>query len=294
MTTTAPVAAAAGDARPGSPPPARRPAPRRLGHTIAGIAIIAAMLFPLYWMLNVSLQPAGNAVATPWFPVNFSLGGYRTALAEQGGNLATSLIISLGAVVFSLLIATPAAYALSQVRVGRWVMVLLFGILITQMIPGIVVANALYSAYSDLGLLNTYAGLILADSAAGIPFSIIVMRAFMQGIPRSVVEAAYVDGAGPVRAFVSVVLPMSRNALVTAGLFTFLFAWGDFLFALTLTTTEDMRPITLGLYNYIGGFVNDWSPIMATAVMSSLPAIALLVVAQRYVAAGVTGGAVKA
>ncbi len=268
-------------------------APRRLGHTVLGVAIIGVMLFPLYWMLNVSLQPAGNAVATPWFPFELSLDGYRTALSEQGDNLVTSLVVSLGAVLLSLLIAAPAAYALAQFRLGRWVVVFLFGVLTTQMVPGIVVANALYSAYSDLGLLNSYVGLILADSAAGIPFSIILLRAFMLGIPRSIVEAALVDGAGPVRAFVAVVLPISRNALITAGLFTFLFAWGDFLFALTLTTSDTMRPITLGLYSYIGGFVNDWSPVMATAVMSSLPAIALLVLAQRYVAAGVTGGAVK-
>jgi multiple sugar transport system permease protein len=279
-----------GDAAGGASKPAT---PRRPGHTILGVIIIAVMLFPLYWMLNVSLQPAGNASATPWLPLDLSFDGYRTALAEQGGNLVTSLVVSLGAVVFSLLIAAPAAYALAHFRFGKWVVVFLFAVLTTQMVPGIVVANALYSAYSDLGLLNTYAGLILADSAAGIPFSIILMRAFMMSIPASIVEAAYVDGAGPVRAFVSVVLPISRNALITSALFTFLFAWGDFLFALTLTTSESMRPITLGLYSYIGGFVSDWSPIMATAVLSSLPAIALLVLAQRYVAAGVTGGAVK-
>lgn len=267
---------------------------RGLRHTVIGVAVIAIMLFPLYWMLNVSLQPAGNAAATPWLPFDLSLRGYEIAIAEQGGNLVTSLVVSLGAVVLSLLIATPAAYALARFRLGRWVSVILFGVLTTQMVPGIVVANALYSAYSDLGLLNSYAGLILADSAAGIPFSIILMRAFMTSIPASIVEAAYVDGAGPLRAFLAVVLPISRNALITSALFTFLFAWGDFLFALTLTTTESMRPITLGLYSYIGGFINDWSPIMATAVLSSLPAIALLVVAQRYVAAGVTGGAVKA
>ncbi|WP_369070177.1 carbohydrate ABC transporter permease [Kineococcus terrestris] len=250
------------------------------------------MLFPLYWMLNVSLQPSSNAVATPWLPFDLTFDGYATAISEQRRNLLTSLAVGLGAVVVSLLVATPAAYALAQFRI-RWATPLLFGILITQMVPGIVVANALYSAYSDLGLLNTVGGLVLADAALGIPFSIIVMRAFMGGIPRSVIEAALVDGAGPVRAFVSVVLPMSRNALITAGLFTFLFAWGDFLFALTLTTTPEVRPITLSLYNYIGTFVSDWSPIMATAILSSLPAIALLVVAQRYVAAGVTGGAVK-
>jgi multiple sugar transport system permease protein len=161
------------------------------------------------------------------------------------------------------------------------------------MIPGIVVANALYSAYNDLGLLNSIPGLILADSTAGIPFAILIMRAFMGGIPTEVVEAARVDGAGPVRAFVSVVMPMSRNALITGALFTFLFTWSDFLFALTLTTTEDVRPVTLGIYQYIGAYVNDWSSVMATAVLASIPAVVLLLVAQRYVAAGVTGGAVK-
>ncbi|GAB3221791.1 carbohydrate ABC transporter permease [Kineococcus gypseus] len=272
-------------------PPRRRP-PRRAGHTAIGVGIVAVMLFPLYWMLNVSLQPAGGAVATPWLPFDLTLDGYATAVREQSGNLVTSLLVGLGSVVFSLLVATPAAYAMAQFRL-RWATPVLFAVLITQMVPGIVVANALYSAYSDLGLLNTVGGLVLADSAAGVPFSILVMRAFMAGIPPSIVEAAYVDGAGHVRAFVSVVLPMARNALITAGLFTFLFAWGDFLFALTLTTTEDVRPVTLSLYTYVGSFVNDWSPIMATAVLSSLPAIALLLVAQRYVATGVTGGAVK-
>ena len=170
---------------------------------------------------------------------------------------------------------------------------MLLGILISQMIPGIVVANALYSIYNDIGLLNTVGGLILADSTAGIPFAMLILRAFMMSLPTSVIEAAAVDGAGAVRTFVSIVLPMCRNAIVSAGLFTFLFTWGDFLFALTLTTTRDVQPVTLGLFMYIGAYVNDWSSVMATAVMASIPAIVLLVVAQRYVAAGVTAGAVK-
>ncbi|GAB7191009.1 carbohydrate ABC transporter permease [Kineococcus sp. NUM-3379] len=293
MSTAVPVPTARPDD--GTPETAPRggKAPRRPVHTAVGVLVVAVMLFPLYWMVNVSLQPAGNAVATPWFPVEPTLRGYTTAIDEQGRNLATSLVVSLGSVVFSLLVATPAAYAMAHFRLGRWADAILFGVLITQMVPGIVVANALYSVYTNLGMLNSVGGLVLADSTAGIPFSILLLRAFMGGIPRSIIEAAYVDGAGYVRAFLSVVLPMSRNALITAGLFTFLFAWGDFLFALTLTTTEAVRPVTLGLYTYVGSFVADWSPIMATAVLSSLPAIALLVLAQRYVAAGLAGGAVK-
>jgi multiple sugar transport system permease protein len=262
------------------------------GSTAAGIVILAVLLFPLYWMINVSLQPSGSAVGTPWLPIHLSFHGYSTAFSQQGRNLATSLIVALGSVVFSLLIATPAAYALAQFKI-RFANAFLFGILISQMIPGIVIANALYTAYNDLGLLNSIPGLILADSTAGIPFAILIVRAFMTNIPRSVIEAGRVDGAGHVRAFVSIVLPMSRNALITAGLFTFLFAWADFLFALTLTTTENVRPVTLGLYTYIGTYINDWSSVMATAVLASIPAIVLLIVAQRYVAAGTTSGAVK-
>jgi multiple sugar transport system permease protein len=111
--------------------------------------------------------------------------------------------------------------------------------------------------------------------------------------PASLVEAAYVDGAGRLRAFVSIVVPVSRNALVTAALFAFLFAWSDFLFALTLMTDGSVTPITLSMYEFIGAHTQSWSALMATAVLASVPAAVLLVLAQRYIAAGVTGGAVK-
>jgi multiple sugar transport system permease protein len=263
-----------------------------IGHTIIGVLILAVLLFPVYWMLNVSLQHSSGAVATPWLPTDPTFDGYSKALHDQGGHLLTSFEIAVGSVVFSLLIAAPAAYALAQFRV-RGAGVVLLVILISQMVPGIVVANALYSAYSNLGLLNSVWGLILADSSLGVPFAILILRAFMVTLPRSIIEAAQVDGAGPIRVFVSIVLPLCRNALITAALFCFLFAWGDFLFALTLTTTENVRPVTLGLYTYIGAFVADWSSVMATAMMASLPAVVLLVIAQRYVAAGTTTGAVK-
>jgi multiple sugar transport system permease protein len=276
--------------RPGLASPGRTRGEWR--HTVFAILILAVMLFPVYWMLNVSLQPSGSAVGTPWLPLHPNLDGYATAVRDQGGNLQTSLVVALGSVVFSLLLAAPGSYALAHFKVPG-VRVVLLGVLISQMIPGIVVANALYTAYNSVGLLNSIPGLILADSTAGIPFAMLILYTFMRGIHSSLLEAAWIDGAGPLRTFVSVVMPLSRNALVTAGLFTFLFSWGDFLFALTLTTTPEVRPVTLGLYTYIGAYVNDWSPVMATAVLASLPAVLLLVVAQRYVAAGMTTGAVK-
>ena len=265
---------------------------RSAGYTALGIVFLAIMLFPVYWMINASLQPSGNTLTADIFPFNPSFAGYEKAIADQGQNLVTSLVISLGTVVLSLAIAAPAAYALAQFRF-RWINIALLAIIISQMIPGIVIANALYAAYNDIGLLNSIPGLILADASHAIPFAILILRAFMIGIPPSIVEAARVDGAGLVRAFVSIVVPISRNSLITAGLFAFLFSWSDFLFALTLTTTEEVRPVTLGIYQYLGTQVANWSAVMATAVLSSIPAIVLLVLAQKYIAAGATGGAVK-
>ncbi len=265
---------------------------RQAGYAVIGVVLLVVMLFPVYWMINASLQPSGNTLTAGLFPTDPSWAGYEKAIADQGHNLVTSFIVSAGAVVVCLVIAAPAAYALAQFRY-RWISAALLVILIAQMIPGIVIANALYAAYNDLGLLNTYVGLILADASQSIPFAIIVMRAFMLNIHPSILEAARVDGARQLRTFWSIALPVSKNAVITAGLFAFLFAWSDFLFALTLTTTSEIRPVTLGIYQYLGTQVANWSAVMATAVLSSLPAIVLLVIAQKYIAAGAMGGSVK-
>src|SRR5215203_3688149 len=260
--------------------------------TVIAIVLLALMLFPVYWMLNISLQPSGGTLPSNFFPPHPSLAGYSTAIQDQGQNLVTSMLIAVGTVVLTLLIAAPCAYALAQIRF-RWISWGLLAILVSQMIPGIVIANALYTLYENIGLLNSIPGLIIANSAHAVPFGILIMRSFMLGVPPSIVEAARVDGAGLVRAFLSIVVPISRNSLITVGLFAFLFAWSDFIYALTLTTEGTVVPVTLGIYTYLGAHVADWSAVMATAVLASVPAIILLVIAQKYIAAGATGGAVK-
>lgn len=270
----------------------RRPQGRSWLHTVIGIVLVAIMLFPVYWMLNASLAPAGNSLNTQWLPLNPDFSGYSRAIADQGRNLVTSLIVAVGACLLSIVIAAPCAYALAQFTI-KGTAALLFLVLISQMIPGIVIANALYTVYTPLGMINSIPGLILADASQGIPFAILIMRAYLETFETSIVEAARVDGCGHVRAFWSIVLPVSKNSLITAGIFSFLFAWSDFLMALTLTTGESIRPVTLGLYTYIGTNDTDWSAVMSTAVLSSLPAVILMIVAQKYVAAGATGGAVK-
>ncbi|MEV0387483.1 carbohydrate ABC transporter permease [Nonomuraea sp. NPDC050643] len=265
---------------------------RRLPMTALGVLFLTVMIFPVYWMVNSSLQANSGAAATSFFPSSPTLSGYATAISEQGANFVTSLIIAVGTVVLTLLVATPAAYGLSRFRT-RGGNVFLLVLLVTQMIPAMVIANALYPLFNSLNLLNNVFGLILANTAGGIPFAVLLIRAFMGAIPRALVEAALVDGANNLRAFVSIVVPISKNALVTAALFTFLNAWSDFLFALTLTSTPEVRPITLGIYDYISANTQNWGPVMATAVLASIPAGLLLIFAQRSIAAGAVSGAVK-
>ncbi|MEV4569047.1 carbohydrate ABC transporter permease [Nonomuraea sp. NPDC049419] len=265
---------------------------RKLPMTVLGVVFLAVMIFPVYWMVNTSLQAASGAAAADFFPVHPDLSGYATAVTEQGRNFVTSLVIALGTVVLTLAIATPAAYGLYRFRTKAGTVFLLV-LLITQMIPAMVIANALYPLFNSLFLINNVFGLILANSAAGIPFAVLLIRAFMGSIPPALVEAAMVDGAGNLRAFLAIVVPISRNAIVTAALFTFLSAWSDFLFALTLTSTPEVRPITLGIYDYISANSQDWAAVMATAVLASVPAGLLLIFAQRYIAAGAVSGAVK-
>ncbi|WP_405737442.1 carbohydrate ABC transporter permease [Streptomyces sp. NBC_01537] len=252
------------------------------------------MLFPVYWMLNVSLTPQQDMRKSPpdLLPLHPTFEGYRAVLHDQLPYLTTSLLIGLGTVAVTLALSAPAGFALAKLR-PRGGGILSMALLIAQMIPGIVMAMGFYAVFLGGGLLNTWWGLIIADSTIAVPFAVMIFTAFMSGIPGELIAAARIDGAGTWRTFWSVVLPVSRNAAVTVSLFSFLWAWSDFVFANTLDGGGELRPITLGIYHYIGNNNQEWNAIMATAVIASLPAAALLVLAQRYVAAGVTAGAVK-
>ncbi|PAZ16528.1 ABC transporter permease [Streptomyces sp. SA15] len=262
--------------------------------TATGLLLTAAMLFPVYWMLNVSFTRDQDMRKSPpdLFPAHGTLEGYRAVLDQQLPYLGTSLVIGLGTVVLTVALSAPAGYALAKLR-PRGGGALSFLFLVAQMIPGIIMAMGFYAIYLSLGLLQSVPGLIVADSTLAVPFAVLIFTAFMSGIPDELLQAAKTDGAGPLRTFTSIVLPMSRNAVVTVSLFAFLWSWSDFVFASTLAGGGAHEPITLGIYQYIGNNNQEWNAIMATAVVASLPAAVILVLAQRYVAAGVTAGAVK-
>ncbi|MER6416995.1 carbohydrate ABC transporter permease [Streptomyces humidus] len=264
------------------------------GKSTVGVVLTAVMLFPVYWMINVSFTRDQDMRKSPpgLFPLHGTLTGYRTVLDEQLPYLGTSLVVALGTVVLTVALSAPAGYALAQLR-PRGGGVLGFVLLAAQMIPGIIMAMGFYAVYLSLGLLQSVPGLIVADSTLAVPFAVLIFTAFMSGIPGELLQAATMDGAGTWRTFRSIVLPMSRNAVVTVSLFAFLWSWSDFVFAGTLVNGGAHQPITLGIYHYIGNNNQEWNAIMATAVVASLPAAVILVLAQRYIAAGVSAGAVK-
>jgi len=257
--------------------------------TAVGLILTAIMLFPIYWMINVSLTQTQNMRKSPpdWFPFNPTFDGYVAVVRDQLPYLGVSLLVGLGTVLLTLVLSAPAAYSLAKLR-PRGGGKLSFILLIAQMIPGIIMAMGFYAIYLNIGLLNSIGGLIIADSTIAVPFGVLIFTAFMEGIPDELTAAARIDGAGAWRTFRSIILPISRNSIVTVSLFTFLWAWSDFIFASTLDGGGDLQPITLGIYKYIGNNNQEWNSIMATAVIASIPTALLLVVAQRYVAAGVT------
>lgn len=268
---------------------------RRAGwKTAIGIGLTAIMLFPVYWMINVSFTPDQAIRKSPpnLFPFSATLAGYRQVLSQQLPYLQTSLLVSLGTVALTLALTAPAGYALAKLR-PRGGAIVTFALLVAQMIPGIIMAMGFYAIYLKLGITNTVWGLVVADSTIAVPFGVMIFTAFMSGIPAEILAAAKVDGASQWRTFRSIVMPLSRNAVVTVGLFAFLWAWSDFIFASTVDSGGGLQPITLGIYHYIGNNDQQWNAVMATAVVASVPAAVLLVLAQKYVSAGVTAGAVK-
>ena len=261
--------------------------------TAVALIIAIALLFPLVWVVLSSFQPTPDfsLPTPPLVPLHFTLANY----AMVGGQLkplATSILVALCSAFFSVGIGLPAAYALA---IFKWKVapVAIFLILVTQVVPTVMLATPAYLTFSSLHLLNSIPGLVIATSSAGVPFTILVLQAFMADIPPALREAAYIDGASELRTLISVVFPISRPAVISAGLFSFLFAWSDLLWALTLNTNGTVVPLPLSIFEFIGQYHIEWGAIMASASIAVIPAIALLVAAQRYISVGLTAGAIK-
>ncbi|WP_200847023.1 carbohydrate ABC transporter permease [Microbacterium sp. 18062] len=261
----------------------------RMSVTVVSTVLLAVFLFPIYWLVNASLQDGVNSATVTWLPLDFSLEGYARAFSEQLPNIVTSFTVAVGTTVFTLAVALPGAYALSRLRT-RIVDAVLVTVFIAQIIPGIVLATGMYSAFARLGILNTHLAIILADTTLAVPFAILILRSFMRGIPEEIFEAVRLDGAGTWRAFVSIVLPLSKNSVITAALFSFLYAWSDLIFAITMSTSSSVRTVTIGIYRYMGAEADAWNAVMASGVLAALPVVLITILAQRSLVDGLTVG----
>jgi multiple sugar transport system permease protein len=272
---------------------------RRRGYarTLIGTLFVLAYLFPVYWMIATSLKTSGAIFASPpqVVPAPPVFSAYIDAVIDNPLTIRAiinSAIIGIGTMLLTLLLATPAAYALARLKLrGGALMTLL--LLITQLLPAIVIATPLFVLFSRIGLLNSYPALILADTTITLPFAVIILRPFFLTVPSELEAAAKIDGCNQLSAFWRVVLPLVRPGLITVAVFAFLFSWGEFLFALSLNTNENVQPVTVALNKFIGQYGTQWNKLMAVATTIALPIILIFASLQRYIVGGLVAGSVK-
>jgi len=262
--------------------------------TLAAAAALVLVLFPVYAIIVGSFESTNTLFSGTfyWLPHAATLDNYSTVIHAQSANVVTSLVVGLGTALLALVVAVPAAYALSKYRL-RVTVILVSSLLVAQIVPSIVLATSLFIVFHWINLVNSYPGLIIADGTYAVPFAILVLRAFLFSLPNELLYAARVDGATEWQAFRMIVIPLARSAVITVAVFAFLAGWGDFIFALTILNGSGIEPITLGIYTYLGNYSTDWGAVMAAGVFAMVPAGILLVVAQRYIASGLTAGSVK-
>jgi multiple sugar transport system permease protein len=270
---------------------------RGYGSTLVGVLVVAVFLFPVFWMVATSFKTPAGIFATPpqLVPAPFTAAAYRDAVFGDPivlRAMLSSVVVSLGTMTLTLLLAAPAAYALARLRLPGGAVVLLL-LLITQLLPSIVLAGPLFVVFSRIGLVNSYQALILADTTITLPFAVIILRPFFLSVPVDLEQAALVDGATRWRSFLRITLPLVKPGLVTVAAFSFLFAWGEFVFALSLNTNEGVQPVTVALNRLIGQYGTQWNSLMAISTTVALPIVAVFAGLQRFIIGGLTAGASK-
>ncbi len=276
----------------------RRSRPRRtkrlLGNLLYALVLLLVLFFlltPFLWMvLNAFKSPLQIIKLPPELIFEPTLRNFQNVFGTQnfGRYIMNSVIIGAGCTLFGLLIGLPAAYSIARYRQNRLAIV----ILMARMVPGITFLVPLFIIFRRLELIDTYTSLILAHMLVGLPFIVWVMVPFFESIPRELTEAAVVDGASSVRAFVTVVLPLSGPGIVTASILSFVFSWNNFMFSIVLASSRT-RTVPVAIYNFISYAQIDWGGLMAAAVVITLPVLVLAIITQRYVIRGLTAGAIK-
>jgi ABC-type glycerol-3-phosphate transport system permease component len=268
-----------------------RAIPAALRHT-ALVLLALLYLAPLAVALISSFKSPAEIVQVLSLPHALFLDNYVQAWAQIGLSLRNSLFITAPAVVLSVLIGCLAAFPLSQVHIpgGRFVYLLL---LAGMLVPHQIVQIPLFLIMRDMHLYNTIPGMWLVHVAYGIPFCTFFMRNFFATVPRSLFEAAQIDGCGPAGYFVRILLPASLSGMATLAIIQSRSVWNDLFFALTLTNSPNTQPVPMALYSLIGGMVVDDGPIMAATIISLLPMLLVFLAFQGAFTRGMLGGAGK-
>ena len=252
--------------------------------------------FPVLWMLTSSMKPNREIFSVPpkMFPRELTLGAYHDILGSpvKIRFFLNSYLVATVVTLLTLFVAILAGYSLSR-HTYRLKRPLSLIIISTQAIPPITLLIPYFGIVVALGMYDTYFGLIFTYMVFTLPYAILMMTGYFNTVPKELDEAVKVDGGSSYFALWRVLVPVSLPGIVATGVYTFLLAWNEFLFALTLTKTTEMRTVPIGIQQLMGQHAYRWNEMMAMSVLGSLPIFALYLLAQRYFLAGMTAGSVK-
>jgi multiple sugar transport system permease protein len=274
--------------------------PRRLRTDLVGSAVVVAamvlVVFPYFWMVITSLKPIEEFFTYPlrWFSDRWTTAHYQAILGDPRflRALWNSLAVSSAVTGISLAVSIPAGYGLARLPL-RGADGVLVGILSSQFLPPMIFFVPFYIYLSRLHLLNTLTGLVVCYLSFTVPVCAWMVASFFKQIPRSLEEAAAVDGAGDRATLLHVILPLSLPGLITAGLFAFIQAWQEYIFALLYTSTPAAQTAPVMLFYFLGEHQIDYARLMAASVLLSVPIIVPFALAQRYFQQGLAAGGIK-
>ena len=265
---------------------------------ILSILILCVLLFPLFWTLITSLKTEKEIFSNPptFYPHVLNTQSYAAQVETGDFNMfqsfANSFLISIGSMLIAVILAVPASYAIAKYRFkGRKAMLLFF--LVTQMLPVSVLLTPMFIMFKGMHVYNTWWSAILADATIGIPFSVLILKNYFASIPRELEEAAYIDGCARFGAFIRILVPVAKPGIIVCAVFSFLYAWGDLAYGMTFILDQQKRPITAGIFNFMGQYGTKWSYLSAFAIVTIIPVALVFIFMQKYIIAGMTNGAVK-
>lgn len=279
-----------------SRPSSKRRRERLLNIAAYGLLILAIVIifFPLAWMLTVSVRPNLEVMRMPpeWIPQVFTLEGYAKIFTNTKFLVVflNTMVVSLLVTVLSLCLGALAAYALARFKFAGQRAVLMF-LITTQMFPLVLLCIPYFRIFITLGLYDTRTSLVVVYLTFTLPFCILMLRSYFLNIPRDIEEAAMVDGCSRMGAIFRTLIPMSYPAFIGAGLYTFLLAWNEFLFAVVLIESWENRVLTMAIYSLMAEFVTEWNTMMAFSVLASLPLVVAFIFLQKFMVQGMTAGA---